>query len=331
MNAAPPPPARYRTGTAARLAGIPVETLRVWERRYRVVGPTLSQRGHRLYSAEDVSRLTLIRQLVALGSPIGSIAALSLDELRAMRATAHAASAGLSGEAAPVRVALVGEVLSEALGRDAALLNGIHVVAACPNPEQASATLRGVSADVLAIEMPTLLHDPMPQVHAWLRETGARLAIVAYRFGPAAAIGALREAGHIVVRAPLGAPELERVCRDAIARDATIPSARARPSSDAPSPPRFDDQTLARIARSLTTLYCECPRHVVDLLLSLRSFERYSAQCADRSPSDALLHRYLERVAGSARGLFEGALVRIAQAEGLAELDVAKVHPLEES
>ena len=75
----------YRTGVAARLAGIPVETLRVWERRYHIVGPRLSPRGHRLYSAADVSRLVLIRQLVDLGSPIGSIAGLPLAALRDMQ------------------------------------------------------------------------------------------------------------------------------------------------------------------------------------------------------------------------------------------------------
>lgn len=80
---------------------------------------------------------------------------------------------------------------------------------------------------------------------------------------------------------------------------------------------RFDDQALARLARALTTLHCECPHHVVDLLASLGAFERYSAECANRSPADAALHRYLERVAGSARVLFEDALVRIARAEGL--------------
>jgi hypothetical protein len=38
-----------------------------------------------------------------------------------------------------------------------------------------------------------------------------------------------------------------------------------------------------------------------------------------------VLHRYLQRVAGSARVLFEDALVRVAQAEGLAlPLDTGK-------
>ena len=48
----------YRSGVAARLAGIPVETLRVWERRYQVVGPRLSPRGHRVYSTADVGRMS---------------------------------------------------------------------------------------------------------------------------------------------------------------------------------------------------------------------------------------------------------------------------------
>ena len=90
----------YRSGTAARLAGIPVETLRVWERRYGVVGPGLSPRGHRLYATEDVSRLALIKQLVDLGTPIGSIATLPLASLRQMR---DAADAALARRARPGR------------------------------------------------------------------------------------------------------------------------------------------------------------------------------------------------------------------------------------
>ena len=57
----------YRSGVAARLAGVPVNTLRVWERRYKVVGPSLSTGRQRLYSLADVRRLTLIKQLVDMG------------------------------------------------------------------------------------------------------------------------------------------------------------------------------------------------------------------------------------------------------------------------
>src|SRR4051794_6594447 len=101
----------YRSGVAARLSGIPVETLRVWERRHQLVAPRLSARGHRLYSADDVVRLALIKQLVDLGSAIGSVASLPLDALRRMRSAAAAASQGISrsSSAQPVRIAVVGE------------------------------------------------------------------------------------------------------------------------------------------------------------------------------------------------------------------------------
>ena len=52
--------------------------------------------------------------------------------------------------------------------------------------------------------------------------------------------------------------------------------------------------------------------------MSLGAFERYSAECENRSPADAALHRHLQRVAGSARALFEDALVLVAKSEGLA-------------
>src|SRR3954471_1206630 len=101
----PTPPAAavagYRTGVAARLAGLPVETLRVWERRYGVVGPPTSERGHRLYSADDVSRLALLRQLVELGTPIGSVAGLSLPNLRAMLAGGRRAAQGSPARISP--------------------------------------------------------------------------------------------------------------------------------------------------------------------------------------------------------------------------------------
>jgi DNA-binding transcriptional MerR regulator len=313
----------YRTGTAARLAGIPVETLRVWERRYDVVGPGLSPRGHRLYATEDVSRLALIKQLVDLGSPIGSIATLPLDALRQMRDAADAATRGVrvgpARSSQTVRVALVGQTLAERSAGYGAAAPTLDVVATCTEASGALETLRGIAADVLAIELPTLQADSVAVVDGMVQAVGARSAVIAYRFGPAAIVSALRAHGHTVVRSPLDLAELERLCRDAIHLEPT----QARP----PSPPtpleivpgrRFDDRTLAQIAQASTTLYCECPRHIVELLLSLGTFERYSAECENRSPADAALHRYLQRVAGSARALFEDALVLVARSEGLA-------------
>ena len=74
----------YRSGAVARLTGIPVETLRVWERRYKVVGPRQSATGQRQYAPEEVTRLSVIKRLVDAGYAIGSIAALDLEQLQSM-------------------------------------------------------------------------------------------------------------------------------------------------------------------------------------------------------------------------------------------------------
>ena len=313
----------YRSGTAARLAGIPVETLRVWERRYGVVGPGLSPRGHRLYSTEDVSRLALIKQLVGLGSPIGSIATLPLASLREMRHAADAAARGAparsEGSLQAVRVALVGETLTERVARDGGGIPTLDVVATCAGTAGALGALRGISADVLAIEVPMLQIDSVAIVDRMVEAVGARRAVVAYRFGPPAVVSAMRTRGHAVTHSPLDLAELEQLCRDVIHPEPmhARPVTPLSPLEAIPSR-RFDDRSLAQMAQASTNLYCDCPHHVVELLLSLGTFERYSAECENRSPADAVLHRYLQRVAGSARALFEDALVLVAKSEGLA-------------
>ncbi|MBC7941274.1 MAG: MerR family transcriptional regulator, partial [Chitinophagaceae bacterium] len=83
---------RLRSGTAARLAGLPVTTLRVWERRYGVVAAAKTASGQRVYSPHDVSRLRLLRQLTAAGHAIGSIATLELESLQALAAGMPAAA-----------------------------------------------------------------------------------------------------------------------------------------------------------------------------------------------------------------------------------------------
>ena len=300
--------ATYRSGTAARLAGIPVATLRMWERRYRVVGPQTSARGHRRYAAEDIGRLALIKSLVDLGHPIGTVAHLPLETLREMRAAAGVvATEPRSAQPRTPKVAIVGEALcAQASATEAASL---HVVAACADRTRAAEALHDVRADVLAIELPALRDDAVDLVETLAAQVGARRAIVVYRFATEAALRELRRRGHVVAHAPVGVAEIVSLASGGV-ETAAAPLA-------VPPAPRFDERALVRLSQVTSKVRCECPRHVVDLLLSLGAFERYSAECENRSPADAELHRHLGRVAGNARVLFEEALVRVARAEGI--------------
>jgi len=309
----------YRSGTAARLAGIPVDTLRMWERRYQVVGPQVSARGHRRYATVDVDRLALIKVLVDLGHSIGAIAHLPSTRLHEMRAAlvSRQGAKQIQTQAQPqpqpqtssiLRIAIVGEALVARATAAVSRFPRLRIVGTGTDQQHAVVALRDVSADLLVIELPALHEDAVGFVDSLAAAVRARRAIVSYRFGTEAAMRELRRRGHAVVRAPIDLADIESL---------GAPEMAAMPPVAAPSAPRFDDETLAQLAQISTTVRCECPRYVVDLLLSLRAFERYSAECEDRSPADAELHRHLERVAGSARVLFEEALVRVAQAEGI--------------
>lgn len=181
----------HRSGAVARMLRMPVATLRVWERRYAVCAPQRSPSGQRLYTAAQVQRLALLKQLVDSGHAIGPLAALGMRALQALART-----------------------------------------------------------------------------HAALISPGAAAAQA---------------------------------------------SAAATPAP----PPRWRPEALADLAALSSTVACECPRHLAELLLRLGQFEAYSAECAHRSPADAALHADLGQVAGQARWLLEQALERVARQEGL--------------
>ncbi|MGB5622548.1 MAG: MerR family transcriptional regulator, partial [Gammaproteobacteria bacterium] len=74
---------------------------------------------------------------------------------------------------------------------------------------------------------------------------------------------------------------------------------------------------LQRLARVTTTVECECPHHLVDLVRNLTAFEVYSRQCRNRNEQDAALHAYLHVTTARARAMIEDALIRTAAAEGI--------------
>ena len=71
----------FKIGAVSHITNIPVDTLRIWERRYSVVTPLRSEKADRLYKREDINRLTLLKLLVDRGNAIGSIAKLNNEEL----------------------------------------------------------------------------------------------------------------------------------------------------------------------------------------------------------------------------------------------------------
>jgi DNA-binding transcriptional MerR regulator len=309
-------PAAYRSGAAARLAGIPVETLRVWERRHGVTAPQRSLHGQRLYSLEEIRRLSLIKQLVDHGNQIGAIAQLPDEQLSSMLGVARTQLPGAVAVAevqAPIRVALVGQTLG--LRLIDCRRHAIDIVANCSGVSGAAKALRAIVADVVVIELGEMTQPSLAFISGIKDAAGASGVVVLYRFCSSSTIRQLREAGHVVAHAPSDAAEIALLCHSAMAHRAPRATPLALPGAIPAR--RFDDLALAQLALMNSSVSCECPRHLAEILLTLVSFERYSAQCENSSPADAVLHRHLQHSAAQARALLENALEELVRSEGL--------------
>ncbi|MES2480527.1 MAG: MerR family transcriptional regulator [Pseudomonadota bacterium] len=72
-----------------RETGLQKDTLRVWERRYDFPQPVRNDRGDRLYQAEQVARLLLIKRLMDQGHRPGKVVPMSMAQLSALEGQAR--------------------------------------------------------------------------------------------------------------------------------------------------------------------------------------------------------------------------------------------------
>lgn len=215
---APAPAApRFRSAAVAGMAHMPVATLRIWEQRYGAVQPATAASGYRLYTAADVQRVLLLRQLTTQGHAIGAIAGLATAQLAALAGPGPANPAGDPGvgrssaapAGVPLRVAVVGAALALRLQRDSvqrhlvqpprlvALLDSLDSLDRAPPPAPASRRV-----DLLLCHAPDLQPDAVPALQAVAQALGARQAAVLVRFANPAATQALQAQGSWVLREP---------------------------------------------------------------------------------------------------------------------------------
>ena len=144
MTSSTGPQGRFRIGQVSRMTGIPPETLRSWEARNQAVRPSRTPGGFRLYSADDIERLKLIRALTDLGTPVGTIADLDTRSLRG-RLTGGASS--LSD--AQLKAIAANEVLPESVRQLSKAIQEIRVVA---RSEEGSDQLPQLEASLAELE-----------------------------------------------------------------------------------------------------------------------------------------------------------------------------------
>jgi len=297
----------------SRLTKIQRETLRVWERRYGLIQPVRGAGRGRLYSEEDVRRLSLVKQLVDAGHPVGLVAGLSMDALvERLEATMLSSARPAQVAAGPCRVVVVGDTLAARLRHGAAQYADPEIVGAWREAAALEPQARALRPDVALVELATVHPDAVMRMNKLMAASGAKGAVLVFSFGARSTLRLLEESGVHCLRAPVTDSEIRRACL----------AARSEPALVTAGPPqaptrRFTAEQLARIGAVGPAIACECPHHLVDLIAGLAAFETYSSQCQHRNPEDAEIHAFLQATAAKTLAMLEQGLARVIEHEGI--------------
>lgn len=302
---------QYTIGVVARRTQTHPETLRVWERRYQLIVPGRSETGRRLYSESDIAKLLLVKQLTEQGHAVSSLADLSIDELR--ERVSASSPQGANSEArqpARSRVIFLNDALRLRIGRELLMFGDIEVL---ERPQAGQSLTAAPDADILIVELPTINERSLTQIQQHQQDVGCKAAVVVFNFAPKHLIDQIERAGIICIKGSATAAAVHRAC---VAAHRPLP-AQAPQKTDTLAPRRFNADQLARLATLTSTIACECPSHLAELIINLGAFEQYSNECANRNDKDAQLHWHLHRAAGEARTILEESLVRLIDIEGI--------------
>ncbi len=306
----------YRIAAVAKLTGMPVPTIRMWERRYGVVTPARSAANGRLYSRTDIDRLILLKSVADAGHAIGTVAQLSESQLQARLREAPGRSTVQAAECC--RVLVCGSALAARLSKAWADRSDVEITVTLP---QLSAGIQSaeVAADAVIVEATTLQSAPIRSLRQLRMQTRAKVMIVVYGFGNRQALARLDQEGVIALALPAEPAHLARICRLGSTPDAAPAHDLHMQPLQALSPRRYDETFLATVAQLPSTVRCECPHHLADLLTKLNAFEQYSLECESSDAADASIHSLLYTTAAQCRQWLEQALHQVLVHEGIAD------------
>ncbi len=306
---------QFSIGVVARRTQMHPETLRVWERRYELIVPERTDTGRRLYSEVDILKVSLVKQLTERGHAVSTVAKLPIDRLRALL---NATGGATPPEKAPPRfkrrVMFCDDALRLRIGRDLLRFDDVELVDYKPGARSSPADKQ---ADVVVFDIMTINEKTLDQIRKSLLDTGGINALVVYKFATRTSVDQLERAGIVCLKGLVTASDVYRVCCTFSKPSVFNQAGPAHAVLVTNEPRRFNNEQLARVANLSSTIACECPNHLAELIINLAAFEQYSSECANRNAEDAQLHAQLNQSAGQARSILENSLARLIEIEGI--------------
>jgi DNA-binding transcriptional MerR regulator len=303
---------QYQIGAVAKLTGLTVHNLRVWEKRHSAVDTQRTDSGHRVYSEEALERLKLLKRCVDNGMSISSVAALRDDELREI--IAETAQTNLSRPADAVNVALVATDWFDKVQHRLDDKVEWGLIQQYESLTQLRDSSLGSQVDLLVLNLPSITAAEVKPMGQLIKQINARVTLLAYRYARQQDIIYFRTLGVSTLKSPLDHAEVAAIIERKFGEPTN--GQNMLPVRQAP-PRKFDDQLLQKAASVSSSIDCECPQHLAEIIQGLTAFEHYSAQCESKDKAGEDLHRHIHLRTGQARAVMEELLQSVLQQEGI--------------
>lgn len=310
----------YSIGAVAKLTGLSVHNLRVWEKRHQAVETERTDTGRRLYSEAALQRLQLLKRCVDQGLAISTIAHLSERELQENLAT-FASGPVRSTTKPSLHVCVVGNELAQTV--EQVLQVGFHLdhMARFGHTQALQAADINGQVDLLVIDQPSLSATDAKPVGNLFKRINARVNVLVYRYSRQQDVAYLRTLGVHTLKAPFDRNDLGELLHRLLKAPVQQPTLYV--SKQAPER-RYSDLALQKAANLSSSIDCECPHHLAELIKELLAFETYSSQCQSKDKAGEDLHRHIYLRTAQARAIMEELLQSVLEQEGI-DLSVSAV------
>jgi hypothetical protein len=171
--------------------------------------------------------------------------------------------------------------------------------------------------DTLIVECPNLSATGLQQLATLAESIQASRVLVTYQFGSERWLSELKTKGMLATAFPPDPSYLAFEISRSIAEKATALGDTNMGELVATKPRQFAEDELSAARALKSTLDCECPKHITDLIRALANFEEYSASCSVENWHDAAVHSCIYAYTGQARWLMERALGAVLEERGV--------------
>ena len=307
----------YGIGTVARLTGLKPDTLRVWERRYGLGASHKSDTGRRQYTQSDMEHLQLVAALVNDGARIGEIAGSERKTLEMLIRQRGLAAREAMPRSKP-RAVFIGKGLCDWLDKHQGCISNVSARLARIDASAIDTEALGSDHDndVLVVECASLSSTSVGRLLDLQKAKVAGRIIVSYQFGNSHWLEELEAAGIVPMSFPPDSGKLAFEIAKGVAETDVLAGESNLADIMVAKPRQFAAAELSAAANLKSTLDCECPRHIAELITALSNFEEYSASCSIDNWRDAAVHSCIYAYTGQARHLMEKALQAVLEERG---------------